>query len=216
MLLQKQSDPARETRDAEQTKEVNRLLYQNKQNLADDMPYHMHRIQVYGSNRFDNRWFLNKDPPQEVDYLVSKRDYASFVISFNEICKWNMTMGVFLRILALLYYPLYIVLMKRLRKNKYQIIKKFTQNKINFSFWRAISHDLQYVKTKLTCSDDYTVAFLDIFNYQSPHPDLDTLNPLVVSISGEGCFSRPFYLPNRDPMFMVFVALFIHRRCLHA
>ena len=59
-----------------------------------------------------------------------------------------------------------------MRQRKYKAIKKFCSNKINYSFWKSIVHELQYVKTKFTCSEDYTVAFLDIFNYKTQHSDL--------------------------------------------
>lgn len=44
-----------------------------------DLFYHVHRINIYGSNRYDNRWFLKSEPPEEIVYLVTIKQYRVFV-----------------------------------------------------------------------------------------------------------------------------------------
>ena len=39
------------------------------------MIYHVHRIYVYGTNRYDNCWYLAYDPPEEIEYLVDTKKY---------------------------------------------------------------------------------------------------------------------------------------------
>lgn len=52
----------------------------NDRNLQiEDLYFHVHRIYIYGTNRYDNRWFLKSEPPEEIVYLVSIKHYRIFV-----------------------------------------------------------------------------------------------------------------------------------------
>lgn len=45
----------------------------------EDLYFHVHRINIYGTNRFDNKWFLKTEPPEEIVYLTTIKNYRSFV-----------------------------------------------------------------------------------------------------------------------------------------
>jgi hypothetical protein len=85
-----------------------------------DLLYHFHRIYVYGTNRYDNRWYLSSEPPEEIEYLVDTALYKKFVSHFNKIARWNKFQSVMLRILSVLYFPLYWFLLEKARKKKYK------------------------------------------------------------------------------------------------
>ena len=51
----------------------------DKKLQVSDLFYHVHRINIYGTNRYDNRWFLKLEPAEEIVYLVSVKQYRIFV-----------------------------------------------------------------------------------------------------------------------------------------
>ena len=66
----------------------------------------------------------------------------------------------------------------------------------------------QVLKAKLSKSTDYTVCYIDVFNYYEADLKYFKLEyPYLVHMSGEGNFVRPFYLCEADPflnsLFMV-------------
>ena len=90
-----------------------------------DLLYHVHRINVNGTNTYDNRWFLNLEPPQEIDYFVHREKFGKFAEIFNRKAKWSKCLGIFLRIIAILYYPFYAFLVQRIRKKKYKELVEY-------------------------------------------------------------------------------------------
>lgn len=90
-----------------------------------DLLYHVHRINVNGTNTYDNRWFLNLEPPNEIDYFVQREKFGKFADIFNRKAKWSKCLGIFLRFIAILYYPLYAFLVQRIRKKKYKILVEY-------------------------------------------------------------------------------------------
>ena len=79
--------------------------------------------------------------------------------------------------------------------------------------WKIYAQDSIYIKAKFTCSEDYTMAFLDILNTKDQNNHLLTkFNPIMFNIYGEGNFSRPFFISPKDPMVLTFIAFFIKRQ----
>lgn len=54
-------------------------LKNNSTFFVNDLFFHVHRINIYGTNRFDNKWFLKSEPPEEIVYLVDLKHYGIFV-----------------------------------------------------------------------------------------------------------------------------------------
>jgi hypothetical protein len=50
--------------------------------------YHVHRIPVIGNNTFLNPWYLNLEPPIEIEMAIIKEEYEKFakVIFCINIC----------------------------------------------------------------------------------------------------------------------------------
>lgn len=60
------------------SEKINGLMGQKKLKV-EDLFFHVHRINIYGTNRYDNRWFLKSEPPEEIVYLVNIKLYRIFV-----------------------------------------------------------------------------------------------------------------------------------------
>ena len=60
--------------------------------------------------------------------------------------------------------------------------------------------DNDYIpRLKITKSDDYTLLYIDIFNYKVSDTKYLLLNcPYIIYLSGEGNFFRPFYICESD------------------
>jgi len=165
-----------------------------------DLLYHVHRIYVYGTNRYDNRWYINPEPQQEIEYLVSIDKYKKFVDYFNREAKWSRCLGVILRIISLLYYPFYWLLLQKLRKTKYKNLLLLIKMQ-EFNLWKIRDpDDLAQIKIKMSVSQDLTLCFIDIFNYKNSSLKYFTLScPFTIMLAGEGNFFKPFNLNLYDP-----------------
>ena len=49
-----------------------------------DLLYHVHRITVNGANCQGQEWFLDPVPPLEIQYIIQKDAYQTFVEQFNK------------------------------------------------------------------------------------------------------------------------------------
>lgn len=165
-----------------------------------DLLYHVHRIYVYGTNRYDNRWYINPEPQQEIEYLVSYDKYKRFVEIFNKHAKWGRCLGIILRIISIMYYPLYWFLLQKIRKKKCGNLRSLVKMPEYF-FWRIRDlDDMAQIKIKMSISDDMTLCFLDIFNYKSSSLKYFTLScPFTIMLAGEGNFFKPYSLNLTDP-----------------
>ena len=165
-----------------------------------DLLYHVHRIYVYGTNRYDNRWYISPEPQQEIEYLVSNDKYKRFVEIFNKQAKWNRFLGFILRIISLLYYPFYWALLQHLRKKKYHSLLPLIKMK-EIAFYKILDpDDLTQIKIKMSVSEDLTLCFIDIFNYKTSSLKYLKLScPFTIMLAGEGNFFKPFNLNLYDP-----------------
>lgn len=71
-------------------------------------------------------------------------------------------------------------------------------------FWKYATAEEQYqIKIKITKSADYTVLYLDVFNYKKSDFKYIFLScPFITFLSGEGNYLRPFYV-NQCDQFLV-------------
>ena len=165
-----------------------------------DLLYHVHRIYVYGTNRYDNRWYINPEPQQEIEYLVSSDKYKKFVEIFNRQAKWSRCLGVILRIICMCYYPFYWFLLQKIRRKKYKTLLMLIKMQEN-ALWKVRDpDDLALIKLKLSVSEDLTLCFIDIFNYKvSSFKYFSLTCPFTIMLAGEGNFFKPFNLNLYDP-----------------
>ncbi len=94
--------------------------------------------------------------------------------------------------------------------------------------------DLSAIKLKISCSDDYTLCFLDIFNYRNTNFKYFTLNcPFSIVLgkfnkklklkfisyfftAGEGNFLKPFHIDENDPFVKsLYISLNINKENSH-
>ncbi|CAD8201851.1 unnamed protein product [Paramecium pentaurelia] len=177
---------------------ITESLQETDQFVLGDLMYHAHRIPVIGNNTFLNPWFLHSEPPVEIDKAVNKEEYEKFAKNFNEIAAWSKTKYIILNFLAILYYPLYWGWQTKIKKDKYkQLSALLNKNEIP-KFWKQ-SSDQTYGRFKMTKSADYTLLYIDIFNYKNCDLKYIYLTcPFIIYLSGEGNYLRPFYLCESD------------------
>jgi hypothetical protein len=81
-------------------------------------------ITVDGNNRYDNRWFIKKQINEEYAPIFDMHSLDNFIQvfilskfkKFNKLAKWSSFKTFMLRVLALLYFPLYETVNDRLRR----------------------------------------------------------------------------------------------------
>ncbi|CAD8211590.1 unnamed protein product [Paramecium pentaurelia] len=177
---------------------ITESLQETDQFVLGDLMYHAHRIPVIGNNTFLNPWFLHSEPPVEIDKAVNKEEYEKFAKNFNELASWSKTNYIILNILAILYYPLYWGWQTKIKKNKYKLLSALLNKNEIPKFWKQ-SSDQTYGRFKMTKSADYTLLYIDIFNYKNCDLKYIYLTcPFIIYLSGEGNYLRPFYLCESD------------------
>ncbi|CAK63469.1 unnamed protein product (macronuclear) [Paramecium tetraurelia] len=177
---------------------ITESLQETDQFVLGDLMYHAHRIPVIGNNTFLNPWFLHSEPPVEIDKAVNKEEYEKFAKNFNEIAAWSKTKYIILNFLAILYYPLYWGWQTKIKKDKYKSLAALLNKNEIPKFWKQ-SSDQTYGRFKMTKSADYTLLYIDIFNYKNCDLKYIYLTcPFIIYLSGEGNYLRPFYLCESD------------------
>ncbi|CAD8125475.1 unnamed protein product [Paramecium sonneborni] len=177
---------------------ITESLQETDQFVLGDLMYHAHRIPVIGNNTFLNPWFLHSEPPVEIDKAVNKEEYEKFAKNFNEIAAWSKTKYIILNFLAILYYPLYWGWQTKIKKDKYKLLAALLNKNEIPKFWKQ-SSDQTYGRFKMTKSADYTLLYIDIFNYKNCDLKYIYLTcPFIIYLSGEGNYLRPFYLCESD------------------
>lgn len=73
-------------------------------------------------------------------------------------------MGIFLRMLALMYFPLYSLLFQFVRKKKYKKLLDLIKDSDLEIFDKTL--DSNIIKKKFSVSGDYSLCFIDIFDYR--------------------------------------------------
>ena len=64
----------------------------------------------------------------------------------------------------------------------------------------AYVHGRKVPKAKISKSSDYTLCYVDIFDYYQANLKYFKLDaPFLVHVSGEGNFIKPYYLCESDP-----------------
>lgn len=97
------------------------------------------------------------------------------------------------------YFPIYWVLLRYFKKRKYRRVENFV-NCVDIKFFSHINDEANTIRVKISKSADYTLLYLDIFNYKNS--DLKyffLMCPYILLLSGEGNYIRPFYLCESDP-----------------
>lgn len=57
----------------------------------------------------------------------------------------------------------------------------------------------EFIRMKITKSDDYSLLYLDIFNYRKKNQKyFNVTMPTIIDFSGEGSFLKPYYIWPRD------------------
>ncbi|CAD8192851.1 unnamed protein product [Paramecium octaurelia] len=177
---------------------ITESLQETDQFVLGDLMYHAHRIPVIGNNTFLNPWFLHSEPPVEIDKAVNKEEYEKFAKNFNELASWSKTNYIILNILAILYYPLYWGWQTKIKKDKYKLLSALLNKNEIPKFWKQ-SSDQTYGRFKMTKSADYSLLYIDIFNYKNCDLKYIYLTcPFIIYLSGEGNYLRPFYLCESD------------------
>ena len=132
---------------------------------------------------------------------MDSKSWSKYAIQFNRLTEWSTFECWLLSLFACAYYPLYWVLLRHLKKKKWQRIVNLNNQKGELRFQGSLNQDeQQFVRYKFTKSSDYTLLYLDIFNYKNSDMKNFFLQcPFTLLLSGQGDNLRPYYLCECDP-----------------
>ncbi|CAK78049.1 unnamed protein product (macronuclear) [Paramecium tetraurelia] len=154
--------------------------------LPEDLPYYVKRLYIQGNNTPSTPWHLplhTQLDQQDINNIVSN------INSIGQYTKWQQISLVFLKIW---YFPFYFILLKYYQKKKSKQIFSFMQKNNRFSIYCL----------KLSCSSDYTLAYIDVLNYNNNILDWNksTQFPISLVLQGDGDFLFPWQINLKDPL----------------
>ncbi|EGR31082.1 hypothetical protein IMG5_118070 [Ichthyophthirius multifiliis] len=165
-----------------------------------DLLYHKYRFQIYGNNNVNSFWCMQTQIPENTEFIFDNKEFKDFAQKVNKILKWKKFDIIIIKILQYIYYPLYWFFLLLIQKKTYKKIKKFIDNEQFPRFIIGLTEQEQkYIIMKISKSDDYSLCFLDIFNYQKINQKyFNIILPTIIHFSGEGNYLKPYYINIRD------------------
>jgi hypothetical protein len=91
--------------------------------IVEDLPYHIKRIYAHGENSYQRPWNLKAST--QFDSSLDPTLLDEFLRRFNEMARYSKFERWTLMCLRILYYPIYFVLGKWLKKNKFKALESF-------------------------------------------------------------------------------------------
>ncbi|CAK82391.1 unnamed protein product (macronuclear) [Paramecium tetraurelia] len=159
---------------------------EDPQFLPEDLPYYVKRLYVQGNNTPNTPWHL--PPHTQLDqYYINK-----VVENINAIGKYSNFQQVSLVFLKIWYFPFYFILLKYYQKKKSQQILTFMQKNNKFKIYCL----------KISYSSDYTLAYIDVLNYNNNILDWNKSTQFLISLvlQGDGDFLFPWQINLKDPL----------------
>ena len=116
---------------------------------------------------------------------------------FNSQAKYTRITHIILLIFKVIYFPLYYVIDRKLKKIKFMNLIKLVQNHKE-NLFRENGYTV-----KFTCSSDQTLCYFDFVNYNQSilNWQNQTKFPLSLVLAGEGTFLYPLHLDFEDPQY---------------
>ncbi|KAL4482442.1 hypothetical protein ABPG73_012902 [Tetrahymena malaccensis] len=161
---------------------------------VEDLPYHMKRIYLHGENTHKKPWKLI---PQDEDFEIDELAQI-----FNVQTKYSKFQTRSLWFFKLIYIVSYFWLSRYMKQQKLITLKKvIREHKVMKKYYQH-DEDAEQYKYKLSTSQDLSLAYIDIFNY-----NISVLNwqnktnfPVCLVLAGKGSFISPFHVCFDDPL----------------
>jgi len=167
----------------------------------EDLPFHERRIFLLGENSYYKPWSLPKAPPLEIEDAVVLEDFSAFATSINNLTRWFPWQHALCLALLWIYHPFGLYVTNVLRKRKYWNVRVFIMT-YNETIWRKIEDRQLSNSLRFSCSDDFTLAYLDITSFGKTIAQWDERPnlPLTMLCAGDGSFWNPYHLDTKDLM----------------
>ena len=167
----------------------------------EDLPFHERRIFLLGENSYYKPWSLPKAPPLEIEDAVVLEDYSAFATSINNLTRWFPWQHTLCLILLWAHHPFGLYVLNVLRKQKYWNVREYIKS-YNETIWRKIQDRQLSNSLRFSCSDDFTLAYLDITSFGKTIAQWDERPnlPLTMLCAGDGSFWNPYHLDTKDLM----------------
>ncbi|KAL4487137.1 hypothetical protein ABPG72_001589 [Tetrahymena utriculariae] len=123
-------------------------------------------------------------------------DYIKIAFSYS---KWERFI---LTVLKYIYPYGYYIQGDIYKKQKWKKMKKIMKK-----FQTDLKQKNSSIRVKFSCTSCYCQAYFDIVDYTKTELqwDIESKMPLCLLLQGKGSFMSPFYLNNRDPLFVLLI-----------
>jgi hypothetical protein len=184
-----------------------------------DIPRHLRRVYCSGTNIPGNPWQFPEEPPAGVLRLVHASRYRAFMAESNKAMAWSpwgFDSCVHM-LLAIVFLPAAHFFLKWRRRKRVLWLMKLLFGGSN-PWLRHSKQSALDNAIRFGVSADLSVAFIDFLSPQGQKQDVDapqspvsttprtpsirpSLNfPLLFAFSGEGTYSRPYFLDGNDEL----------------
>ncbi|RQX73810.1 putative transmembrane protein, partial [Toxoplasma gondii CAST] len=104
----------------------------------EDLPYHVQRIVLFGSNTPTNPWGLDASPPPYLLPLVIPERFAAFACHANRLCSYSRGFLLLYNVLRAVYLPAASLLLQAARRRRAARLVSFILSLDNASFPRDV------------------------------------------------------------------------------
>ncbi|KEP60215.1 UNVERIFIED_CONTAM: hypothetical protein HHA_288940 [Hammondia hammondi] len=104
----------------------------------EDLPYHVQRIVLFGSNTPTNPWGLDASPPPYLLPLVVPERFAAFACHANRLCSYSRGFLLLYNVLRAVYLPAASLLLQAARRRRAARLVSFILSLDNASFPRDV------------------------------------------------------------------------------
>ena len=165
----------------------------------EDLPFHEQRICLIGDNSYHRPWCLPTTPHAAIQSEVLPEQYATFANGINVRSRWFRWHYILCWVLLWVYHPLGLLALSMSRKHKYQEIRDYIQRDAE-EMWRKIDVRLLANSLRFSCSDDCTLAYIDIISCTKKIEQWEErpVLPLSLLAQGDGSFYHPFKIDPND------------------
>ncbi|PHJ23635.1 transmembrane protein, partial [Cystoisospora suis] len=178
----------------------------------EDLPYHVQRVALFGSNRPTDPWGLDASPSSFLLPLIIPSRYAAFASQVNSICSYPRWFACLYDLLKFTYLPLAEIVLRIAQRRRAEALLSFvlsldtrrdpgessSSSSSSLVFWRSIRARELSFGIKLTISASLDTCYLDILDFDRNPLDYHVYPHVPMIILPSDTDSSPSYTSHID------------------
>eukprot|EP00928_Gymnodinium_smaydae_P027433 TRINITY_DN21225_c0_g1_i1.p1 TRINITY_DN21225_c0_g1~~TRINITY_DN21225_c0_g1_i1.p1 ORF type:complete len:1605 (+),score=289.64 TRINITY_DN21225_c0_g1_i1:188-5002(+) len=178
---------------------------------TEQLPYHIYRVYLSGTNSSKRPWALEKGVPQNLEAVVNALAWESFASQITTCARERRVERTAERFLRVLYAPLADICLLRLRHRRARRLQSLVNLIADGGQGQRVLWNPMYgtpgrpeLAVAFGCDTGATLGYLDIFDFARSQLDwapVDLRHEVRLLVAhGEGSYNEPFAIDIGDPL----------------